>query len=65
MTTKEFNNILENFKATITTDKTKESEITYYPTINFYNCSFNFANEGSAESRLYGGDDIYNPRKEE
>lgn len=64
MTTKEFNNILENFKAAITTDKIKEGEVTYYPAINFYNCSFNFANEGCAESRFYGGDDIYNPRKE-
>lgn len=33
--------------------------------INFYDCSFNFANEGCAESRYYGGDDIYNPRKED
>ena len=32
--------------------------------INFYGCSFNFANEGCAESRYYGGDDIYNQRKE-
>lgn len=32
--------------------------------INFYGCSFNFANEGCAESRYYGGDDVYNPRKE-
>lgn len=35
-----------------------------HPIINFYGCSFNFANEGCAESRYYGGDDIYNPRKE-
>ena len=49
MTTKDFNNILENFKAAITTDKIKEGEVTYYPAINFYNCSFNFANEGCAE----------------
>jgi len=33
--------------------------------INFYGCSFNFANEGCAESRYYGGDDVYNPRKED
>ena len=64
MTTKELNNMLEKFKAIITTDKIEESEITHYPTINFYGCSFNFANEGCAEARLYGGDDIYNPRKE-
>jgi len=35
------------------------------PIINFYGCSFNFANEGCAESRYYGGDDIYNQRKED
>ena len=34
------------------------------PIINFYGCSFNFSNDGCAESRYYGGDDIYNPRKE-
>ena len=33
--------------------------------INFYGCSFNFANDGCAESRYYGGDDIYNQRKED
>lgn len=33
--------------------------------INFYGCSFNFANEGCAESRYYGGDDIYNRGKED
>ena len=32
--------------------------------INFYGCSFNFANESCAESRYYGGDDVYYPRKE-
>ena len=35
------------------------------PIINFYGCSFNFANEGCAESRYYGGDDIYNRVKED
>ena len=35
------------------------------PIINFYGCSFNFANDGCAESRYYNGSDIYNPRKED
>ena len=35
------------------------------PIINFYGCSFNFANDGCAEARYYNGDDVYNPRKEE
>ena len=34
------------------------------PIINFYGCSFNFANDGCAESRYYNGPDIYNQRKE-
>lgn len=32
--------------------------------INFYGCSFNFANDGYAEARYYMGDEIYNQRKE-
>ena len=32
--------------------------------INFYGCSFNFANDGCAEARYYNGSDIYNQRKE-
>lgn len=63
MTAEEFNNILKKFGTIVTTDEIEESEITYYPAINFYGCSFNFANEGCAESRYYGGDDVYNPRK--
>ena len=35
------------------------------PIINFYGCSFNFANDGCAESRYYNGSDIYNQRKAE
>ena len=35
------------------------------PIINFYGCSFNFSNDGCAESRYYCGDDIYNQRKED
>lgn len=35
-----------------------------HPITNFYGCSFNFANDGCAESRYYNGDDVYNPRKE-
>ena len=35
------------------------------PIINFYGCSFNFANDGCAESRYYNGSDIYNQRKED
>lgn len=65
MTAEEFNNILKKFGTVVTTDEIEESELAYYPTINFYGCSFNFANEGCAESRYYGGDDIYNPRKED
>lgn len=30
------------------------------PIINFYGCSFNFANEGRPESRYYNGSDVYN-----
>ena len=48
----------------IETNEFGKPEITHYPSINFYGCSFNFANDGCAESRFYGGDDIYNPRKE-
>lgn len=33
------------------------------PIINFYGCSFNFANDGCAEARYYNGDEVYN-RKE-
>lgn len=32
------------------------------PIINFYGCSFNFANDGCAESRYYNGSDIYNQK---
>lgn len=35
------------------------------PIINFYGCSFNFSNDGCAESRYYNGSDIYNQRKED
>lgn len=35
------------------------------PIINFYGCSFNFANDGCAEARYYNGSDIYNQRKAE
>jgi len=35
------------------------------PIINFYGCSFNFANDGCSESRYYNGSDIYNQRKED
>ncbi len=35
------------------------------PIINFYGCSFNFANDGCAEARYYNGSDIYNQRKED
>lgn len=48
----------------IEADDDGEPEIIHYPSINFYGCSFNFANDGCSESRFYGGDDIYNPRKE-
>ena len=34
------------------------------PIINFYGCSFNFADDGYAEARYYNGDEVYNPRKE-
>lgn len=64
MTAEEFSNILKKFGTIVITDETEESEITCYPSINFCGCSFNFADDGCAESRYYGGDDIYNPRKE-
>lgn len=35
------------------------------PIINFYGCSFNFANDGCAEARYYNGSDIYNRGKED
>jgi len=53
-------NIKEEIEKIIETIKEQEPNAI----INFYGCSFNFANEGCAESRYYGGDDIYNPRKE-
>ena len=34
------------------------------PIINFYGCSFNFANDGCAEARYYMGDEVYNRGKE-
>lgn len=34
------------------------------PIINFYGCSFNFADDGCAEARYYNGDEVYNQRKE-
>lgn len=48
----------------IETNNDGNPQITHYPSINFYGCSFNFANDGCSESRFYGGDDVYNPRKE-
>ena len=33
--------------------------------INFYGCSFNFANDGCAEARYYMGDEVYNRGKED
>lgn len=45
---------------------TEEIEIpTIQPIINFYGCSFNFANDGCAEARYYNGSDIYNRGKED
>ena len=41
-----------------------KEQIIHFPQINFCGCSFNFANDGCAESRYYNGDDIYNPKKE-
>ena len=39
---------------------TTENSIDVLPMyINFYGCSFNFANDSNAESRYYMGDDIY------
>ena len=35
------------------------------PIINFYGCSFNFANDGYAEARYYMGDEVYNRGKED
>ena len=35
------------------------------PIINFYGCSFNFANDGCAEARYYMGDEVYNRGKED
>jgi len=49
----------------IETNDFGEPQITHYPSIIFYGCSFNFGNDGCAESRYYGGDEVYNPRKEE
>ena len=53
-------NIEEEIKKII-----KEQFKTTGTIINFYGCSFNFANDGCAESRYYNGSDIYNPRKED
>lgn len=45
---------------------TNEIEIpTIQPIINFYGCSFNFANDGCAEARYYMGDEVYNRVKED
>ena len=45
---------------------TSEIEIpAIQPIINFYGCSFNFANDGCAESRYYNGSDIYIRKKED
>ena len=44
-------------------DALKELNLPYI--LNFYGCSFNFANDGCAEGRYYNGSDIYNQRKDE
>lgn len=64
MTFEELANTLEKFGTVTVNDDNEEPRIIHFPSINFYGCAFNFENEGSAESRFYGGDDVYNPRKE-
>lgn len=63
-----FNQGLEEVKEQLEeiVELSEEIDLPYMqPIINFYGCSFNFANEGCAEARYYNGDDVYNPRKED
>ena len=58
------NEVIETVEELV--ELTHEIEIPdIHPIINFYGCSFNFANDGCAESRYYNGSDIYNQRKED
>ena len=64
MTFEDFNKTLQDFGTIIINNNEGEPQVVHYPSISFYGCSFNFEKEGCAESRYYGGDDIYNQGKE-
>lgn len=64
MTLNDLAETIQKFGTVIIQNADEEPQIIHFPQINFYGCSFNFANDGCAESRYYGGNDIYNPRKE-
>jgi len=54
----------EQIKSQLDDLKNTLKELNLPCALNFYGCSFNFGNEGAAESRYNNGDETYNHNKE-